>query len=105
MVRRVYILTAEIAIKIILLPFFSKLFFYDCGEQKNSTNGQDGLFRVCFLEVETFFPVLVAKLISKFRISPGFLNQHSKKPFLPFFPKSPFFFKNYKYNQQVMIIG
>ena len=62
-------------------------------ELKKSTNGQDGLFRVCFLEVETFFPVLVAKLISKFRISPGFLNQHSKKPFLPFFSEVAIFFQ------------
>ena len=93
MVRRVYILTAEIAIKYLLLPFFSKLFSYDCGDQKKSTNGQDGLFRVCFLEVETFFPVLVAKLISKFRISPGFLNQHSKKPFFPFFSEVAIFFQ------------
>ena len=89
MVRRVYILTAEIAIKI----FTTSGFFYDWWEQKNSTNGQDGLFRVCFLEVETFFPVLVAKLISKFRISPGFLNQHSKKPFLPFFSEVANFFQ------------
>ena len=93
MVRRVYILTAEIAIKIFTTSVFSKLFSYDCGDQKKSTNGQDGLFRVCFLEVETFFPVLVAKLISKFRISPGFLNQHSKKPFLPFFSEVAIFFQ------------
>ena len=93
MVRRVYILTAEIAIKIFTTSVFFKSFFYDCGEQKKSTNGQDGLFRVCFLEVETFFPVLVAKLISKFRISPGFLNQHSKKPFLPFFSEVAIFFQ------------
>ena len=45
-----------------------------------------------FLKFETFFPVLVAKLISKFRISPGFLNQHSKKPFLPFFSEVAIFF-------------
>ena len=90
MVRRVYILTAEIAIKIFTTSVF---FFYHCGEQKKSTNGQDGLFRVCFLEVETFFPVLVAKLISKFRILPGFLNQHSKKPFLQFFSEVAIFFQ------------
>ena len=93
MVRRVYILTAEIAIKIFTTSVFSKFIFYDCEAQRNSTNGQDVLFRVCFLEVETFFPVLVAKLISKFRISPGFLNQHSKKPFLPFFFEVAIFFQ------------
>ena len=93
MVRRVYILTAEIAIKIFTTSVFFKVVFLDCGDQKKSTNGQDGLFRVCFLEVETFFPVLVAKLISKFRISPGFLNQHSKKPFLPFFSEVAILFQ------------
>ena len=93
MVRRVYILTAEIAIKIFTTSVFFKVVFLRLWGSKKSTNGQDGLFRVCFLEVETFFPVLVAKLISKFRISPGFLNQHSKKPFLPFFSEVAIFFQ------------
>ena len=69
-------MSAEIAIQKFTTSSFSKFIFYDCEAQINSTNGQDVLFRVCFLEVETFFSVLVAKLISKLRISPGFPNQH-----------------------------
>ena len=93
MVRRVYILTAEIAIKIFILPFFLKLFSYDCGDQKKSTNGQDGLFRVCFLEVETFFPVLVAKLISKFRFARVPKSTFQKAVFAVFFRSRHFFSK------------
>ena len=87
-----------------VLPFFSKFICSDCGAQKNSTNVQDLIFRVCFICVETFFSVLGAKFTSKLRISPGFMNQQWKKTFFPFFPKSPILFKNDKHKKQVMMI-
>ena len=46
MVRRVYILTAEIAIKIFTTSVFFKVVFLRLWGTKKSTNGQDGLFRV-----------------------------------------------------------
>ena len=93
MVRRVYILTAEIAIKIFTTSGFFKVGFLRLWGTKKFHKWAGWIIKVCFLEVETFFPVLVAKLISKFRISPGFLNQHSKKPFLPFFSEVANFFQ------------
>ena len=76
-----------------VLPVFSKFIFSDCGAQKNSTNVQDSLFSVCFICVETFFSVLVAKFTSKLRISPGFINQQWKKPFSRFFQSRQFYSK------------
>ena len=63
------------------------------GIKENPQMGRMDYLESVFLKLKLFFPVLVAKLISKFRISPGFLNQHSKKPFLPFFSEVAIFFQ------------